>query len=565
MPYFFRRRPSPRFPIFDAWGRMFSRTLLLLAGCAFAASAGDDMAPDARQATLPPPAPYAPGPSDQALDRWPFDRVDPASLAPAIDTAADYLLDNLLPSGRFAYIRFLPEYEREPDTFTPAAPHPAKYNLLRHAGALYAMTQARERALARNDDENRRRAERLTAACVVGAKFLHRFIKAVPVTPRNRALAPHPMLAVWSPPGERLDPDDADPAPPGPAGADEPDFDDEPDAPLGGAEAKLGGAGLALVALGRIERFAPGTTDLDVLRGLGRFIIFMQRPNGSFHSILDETGTFTPMESLYYPGEAILGMIHLAECDPKTPDWLACAAWGMGYLARSRAEQLLVPPDHWALIATEALLARYDRLPRAPVRNPDRPSRGNRMPVNRAMLRRHAAQIVENILAEQFLAPGRPTLHGAFRDDGTLTPVTTRLEGLLAALTALRPEEAPREGRDPDESEAAEETERYVRLAEQIREAMDPALSFVLRHQARAGGLRGGIPRAAALMPWPTPPRPPATHNAMADFNRQTRQIRRFNRRVWEVRIDYVQHALSALIGYEAATRPPPDASAPSR
>ena len=59
------------------------------------------------------------------------------------------------------------------------------------------------------------------------------------------------------------------------------------------------------------------------------------------------------------------------------------------------------------------------------------------------------------------------------------------------------------------------------------------AMSFLVQSQVRQGEFAGAIPRA--LRQWPS------------DDPRNTRS---FNRRATEVRIDYVQHAMSAMIQY---------------
>ena len=82
------------------------------------------------------------------------------------------------------------------------------------------------------------------------------------------------------------------------------------------------------------------------------------------------------------------------------------------------------------------------------------------------------------------------------------------MEGLLAALTFL-----------PDEQ---------GELRREIRRAADRAMRFLLSVQVREGTLAGAIPRAASL-------------NGQAP-----------NSRTRSVRIDYVQHALSAMMQYQA-------------
>ena len=88
------------------------------------------------------------------------------------------------------------------------------------------------------------------------------------------------------------------------------------------------------------------------MQALGRFVVFLQRDNGSFVSkYIAGRGPAANWESLYYPGEAALGLIALYKAD-HSREWLVAAAKALAYLARSRAGLTTVPADHWALIAT---------------------------------------------------------------------------------------------------------------------------------------------------------------------------------------------------------------------
>ncbi len=63
---------------------------------------------------------------------------------------------------------------------------------------------------------------------------------------------------------------------------------------------------------------------------------------------------------------------------------------------------------------------------------------------------------------------------------------------------------------------------------------INDGLLFLLRAQLRSGQYAGGIPRAIKALS--------ENHPQFSDS---------FNRRVTEIRIDYVQHALSAMILYK--------------
>ena len=64
-----------------------------------------------------------------------------------------------------------------------------------------------------------------------------------------------------------------------------------------------------------------------------------------------------------------------------------------------------------------------------------------------------------------------------------------------------------------------------------MRASIDAGVQFLLNAQLRDGPYAGAVPRAIQRLP-----SEPATS--------------KFNRRATEVRIDYVQHAMSAWMGY---------------
>jgi hypothetical protein len=372
----------------------------------------------------------------------------------AIERSARYLTQAVGADGQFLY-RVNPEGMN---------PRPVDYNVLRHAGAIYALATYYRHW--RADVQSRPallRAGRFLQTCCLGA---------LPARPD--------MLGVWSPP--TLTGDDR-------------------------LQVKLGGNGLGLVALMNLEAIAPGFTSLEELRGLGRFIVYMQKTDGGFFSRYDPQrgGRRDRWVSVYYPGEAALGLLLLYEHDP-SPVWLRSAIKALEYLAHSRANQSSVPADHWALLATARLLradtqgkpgyATWHNPPSEPLRE---------------FLIGHAAQIAESILDTQIERADDPVLAGGFASDGRTAPTATCLEGLLAALSIL-----PRE---------------YATLRERIKHAVHAGMAFLLRAQIRSGPQAGGMPRAVRSMA--------PGQDSQRDY-----------RRAGEIRIDYVQHALSALLQY---------------
>ncbi len=126
--------------------------------------------------------------------------------------------------------------------------------------------------------------------------------------------------------------------------------------------AKLGASALMAAAL--IERrLATGETQYDdLMRGLGRFLLTLQRDDGGFstawlvNSDAPEYGT----SSRYYPGEASWALALMASAFPGE-DWQSAAIRGLRFLAteRDQLENVDFPPlaDQWAAYTLAALPA----------------------------------------------------------------------------------------------------------------------------------------------------------------------------------------------------------------
>lgn len=362
----------------------------------------------------------------------------------AISRSAGYLARSVDEDGMF-------EYRVNMDPTIEVA---ERYNILRHAGTIYAMSACYQ---LQPDKE-------MLSAIERAGRYL-----------RDKSIRPIPgredMLAVWS----------------------------EPEVNGGGnpLRAKLGGTGLGLVALLSIEKIHPGFTPPSDLHALGKFIVFMQKDDGSFYSkyIPSMGGRWDKWQSLYYPGEAALGLLMLYEKNPSEV-WIESAAEALAYLARSRRNSTSIPADHWALLATEKMMSLDNNV---------------ELPVSRDFLINHAIQISDAILQDQIEDPERSEYDGGFSDDGRTIPTATRLEGLQAALNYLPPDHE---------------------IRKRIDTAVPRGLSFLLRAQISEGKFIGGFPRAVVKI-----------DQDMPDADK-------FNRLATEVRIDNVQHALSAMIQY---------------
>ncbi len=214
----------------------------------------------------------------------------------------------------------------------------------------------------------------------------------------------------------------------------------------------------------RGERFQAGYSASREDGGFGTISAFLQKSDGSFYSkFRGATGLDPDSKSLYYPGEAALGLIALYETD-HSKDWLFAAATAMKFLANSRAglADTDVPPDHWALIATAKLLPYCEE---------------DACPISRDALIRHAERICHSLLLGQLIHPSGQGLDGSFDATGRTVPTATRMEGLLAAWEFL-----------PEKENA--------KLRARIEDAANHGVAFLLRAQIRSGPLSGGMPGA---------------------------------------------------------------------
>ncbi len=352
----------------------------------------------------------------------------------AVALAAAYLEQACDGNGRFAYL-----------VDTESGEVLSSYNIVRHAGAIYALAML-----------NRVHADSKAVNTMVRAT---NFVRANYLAPDARSSA----LAVWSRP------------------------------PPANRKAELGAVGLGLVALSGVEQARPNAVPLAELQSLAKFVLFLQKPDGGFYSrYFADKGLDSQWQSLYYPGEAVLGLVRLYELD-HSQRWLVAAGKGLAYLAKSRGGAQQVPPDHWALIATAKFLPYYGQ---------------SACPIPREELVRHAVQICERFVHEQIMNAADARVNGAFDPAGRTTPTAIRMEGLLAALEFL-----PKDDTD---------------LRARIEATVQRGIAFLVNAQIKSGPYAGGMPGAVLASGSPR--------------NRQSAS---------EIRIDYVQHALCAWLRYE--------------
>ena len=377
----------------------------------------------------------------------PHPKIDATQLQKAIDLAAHYITQATLDNGQFVYrINMNPEVRLS-----------KRYNMLRHAGTIYALASYHQ-----HQKHHKKTNDRATTSALVKAMTFLKNETLRPVGPG------YGKLAVWSNPIITR--------------TQQPHL------------AKLGGTGLGLVAGLTLSTEIDAVLTEDDFFKMAAFIEFMQKEDGSFYSkyIPSEGGKNDRFVSLFYPGEAALGMALMYERFKQTQH-LTVATNALMYLADLRKDQTQVEADHWALLATSKLLKHLD--------NSD-------PKVKR--LKHHAKQIVQSMLNQKIKADEHSLYFGAVGPDGRTTPTATRLEGLIAIYDVM--------------------SQYEPEIAEPMKEAIYGGIDFLIRAQIKDGEYKGGFPRAIAQDP---------------------KQSDSYNRRVTEIRIDYVQHALSAMLQFE--------------
>lgn len=185
----------------------------------------------------------------------------------------------------------------------------------------------------------------------------------------------------------------------------------------------------------------------------------MQGADGSFVNVYQEESDILPdFESVYYSGEAALGLLELYKTDHSRA-WLSAAVKALSYLAESRARLPEAPPDQWTVIAIAELL---------------RCCSESDPGTSREQLIRPAEKICRALMDGQMRNPEREGLDGSFDAIGRTPQTATRMEGLLAALEFL-----------PKGS-----------LREEAQDAVSRGIAFLLRAQIHQGRFEGGVPGA---------------------------------------------------------------------
>ena len=259
---------------------------------------------------------------------------------------------------------------------------------------------------------------------------------------------------------------------------------------------KVGGAGLALLAYAKRSAVSGKRDDLEAMRALARFIIKQQYEDGHFRCNADlenEAGNKRKRELWYYPGEAVLGLIRLYAIDPQQ-SYLDTARRGADWVVRVRdANASQDNQDH-----DHWMSYAFNELYRV---------------THDGAYLKHAYKIARAIQSKQHGVDGAqaPDFVGTFYD-GQTTHAATRVEAYDADIVLSRFAGRP----DGWLVDLAKQAARSI-----LQQQFEPDTSYWLKNPERAeGGVRESL------------------------F-------------VEDVRIDYVQHAMSAWLHLARILRNP--------
>jgi hypothetical protein len=251
---------------------------------------------------------------------------------------------------------------------------------------------------------------------------------------------------------------------------------------------KLGGVALAIVSLAKCTTVTRDMQYLPLMKELGRYLQDSQFETGAFaHERVLATGERLEFESEYYPGEAIFGLVRLYPLD-SNPEWLDMAEKAARYLiaVRDRGKSNAeLNHDHWLLYGLNEL---YLYRPKA-------------------LYLEHANRIATAMCDKQHRRPEYPDYLGGYYIPPRSTPTATRSEGLVAAYLLSR-----------DFGNREDETRRILSTIAlgtcfQLQVQFHPEKAMYLKNPQRCLG---------------------AFHGSLTNL---------------DVRIDYLQHNISALLG----------------
>jgi len=253
---------------------------------------------------------------------------------------------------------------------------------------------------------------------------------------------------------------------------------------------KVGGNGLAALALAKYIKVTGDDKDMELLRKICNWILTQTQEDGNFkgHKQYYHDGSYSSKTVLYYPGEVIYGLVmsyHLMR-EEKWMDAANRIAHWMINVRDKGVENIRLEHDHWLLYGLYEL---------------------HKLTPHQIYIE-HTVKICQAIMHRHILSSEYPDYVGAHnnRRDPSSTQAATRSEGLLAAYKLLRDY-----GNMPEfAAKVMEYAQRSVCF--QLRTQYTTLNTMYIHNAAKAlGGFRAAL----------------NTH---------------------DIRIDYVQHNISSLI-----------------
>ena len=251
---------------------------------------------------------------------------------------------------------------------------------------------------------------------------------------------------------------------------------------------KLGGNALAVIAMAEHIAATGNPKYSETALRLGLSLAENLSPEGIFrtHKESFPDGSATDFRSEYYPGEAILALLRLHRLDSNGP-WLELAGRAARQVIQSRASTITADLPHDHWLLYG--LAELDELEPRPE------------------YVAHALRLTKSILVSQNRQPLYRDWLGSYNSPPRSTPTATRTEGLLAGYRLLR-------------------SRRFPHPPEDLLLAIELGLRFQLQTRLE--------PATALYLEVPDP--------GLGGFRRSLTSF--------EIRIDYVQHNISSLLGY---------------
>lgn len=253
--------------------------------------------------------------------------------------------------------------------------------------------------------------------------------------------------------------------------------------------ASLGSSALSAVALQKYIQVTKDKTYLPILIGLGNFIVGKLQETGEFKPTKEfylKEITLKVNPSRYAPGEAVLALLRIYSTDNNLK-WLKAAEKAIYWLITVRDK--IIPDffhDHWLTYALNEIY-QYRK---------------------ENIYLEHARKICHSTLTQQTTDSPYPDWNGGYGRNPRSTPAATRGEGLYAAYSLFK-----QYGKDKEFLQTIQDVYRQLVLFELSTQFLEESTLYFSNPIDALGGFQGA-------------------HTST------------------EIRIDYVQHNMSSLLGY---------------